>query len=159
MSQFYGYRCYASDNIPIGWLYTIDSGRSYLWTDRPAELKWCKQWKTIKGAERTFEHFDRGWNLQSNGGYLKIEIMPDFEIPLSQSAQSRKRWDTANPEIIKHSKAKYDKKRPVVGFRPTPEIRAWLDEERWEDNGIPETDAALVNRKLEKLRKLECQGY
>lgn len=36
----------------------------------------------------------------------------------------------------------------------------WLGEERWEDNnGKPESDATLLNRKSTKLRKLEQQGY
>jgi hypothetical protein len=61
--------------------------------------------------------------------------------------------------VIKQSKAEYDRKNPVMSFRPTPELIQWLDEERWDDDGKPETDAALIKRKLEKLMKMENQGY
>lgn len=158
MSQFYGYRCYGSDGIAWGWFYTANSGQEYNWTVHSSQLSWCKRWKTARGAERSFDRCNKEWNFRNKGGYLKIEIMPDFEIPLSRAALSRKEWDAANSDVIKQSKAVYDQKRPVVSFRPTSEIREWLDEERWND-GVPETDAALINRKLEKLRKLECQGY
>ena len=69
------------------------------------------------------------------------------------------KWDAANPDIIKQSKAEYDRKNPIMSFRPTPELIQWLDEERWNDDGKPETDAALIKRKLEKLMKMENQGY
>ncbi len=76
------------------------------------------------------------------------------------SRSSQKRWDAANPEVVRESKAKYDEKNPIWSFRPTPELRKWLEEERWDDeDGKPETNAALVIRKLEKLKKLEQQGY
>lgn len=69
-------------------------------------------------------------------------------------------WDENHPEIMKRSKAEYDEKNPIWSFRPTPEMLQWLEEERWNDtNGKPETNAALVMRKLEKMRKLENQGY
>jgi hypothetical protein len=97
--------------------------------------------------------------FSSKGGWLKIEPMPEFEIPLTRNALKRKEWDAENPDAIRQSKAEYDRKNPVISFRPTPELIQWLDEERWEDNGIPETYAALINRKLDKLRNLECQGY
>lgn len=72
----------------------------------------------------------------------------------------QRNWDAAHPEIVRAAKARYDKKNPVWSFRPSTEIREWLEEERWDDErGEPETNAALVLRKLEKLRKLECQGY
>ena len=159
MSQFYGYRCYNSDDLPLGWFYTTDSGKDYNWTTHPAELSWCKRWKTARGAERSFDHFNKGWNFRSKGGCLKIEIMPDFEIPLSRAALRRKEWDAANSDVIKQSKAVYDRKNPVMSFRPTPELIQWLDEERWKDDEKPETDAALIKRKLEKLMKMENHGY
>ena len=69
-------------------------------------------------------------------------------------------WDKNNPDKVKQSKAKYDKKNPTWAFRPTPELREWLEKERWDDeNGKPETNAALVTRKLEKLMEMEYQGY
>lgn len=65
-------------------------------------------------------------------------------------------WDENNPEKVKKSKAKYDKDNPVWGFRPTPELREWLSRDRKEDSdGIPETNAALVLRKLKQLMDWE----
>jgi hypothetical protein len=76
------------------------------------------------------------------------------------SNSPQKKWDEAHPEIIKQSKANYDKKRPVWSFRPEPELIQWLEEERWDnDDGASETNAELLNRKLTKLMKLEQQGF
>jgi hypothetical protein len=73
---------------------------------------------------------------------------------------SRKRWNESNPEVLKEANAKYNAKNPSWGFRPSTELREWLEEERWEDdNGNPETNSALVTRKLKKLMKLEQEGY
>jgi hypothetical protein len=69
-------------------------------------------------------------------------------------------WDKNNPDKVKKSKAEYNKKNPIWAFRPTPEMIEWLEMERWDDsNGNPETNAALVTRKLEKLMEMEYQGY
>ncbi len=47
-----------------------------------------------------------------------------------------------------------------LSFHPQPEILQWLEQERNEDeNGEFESDDTLINRKLEKLRKLEQQGF
>ncbi|WP_052055958.1 hypothetical protein [Myxosarcina sp. GI1] len=74
--------------------------------------------------------------------------------------ETKNNWDKNNPEKIKQSKAKYDKENPTWSFRPTPELREWLKKERWDDrDGNPETNAALVIRKLEKLMEMEYQGY
>jgi hypothetical protein len=74
--------------------------------------------------------------------------------------ETRKRWDDNHPDIIKESKARYNANNPTFSFRPTPELLQWLDEERWEDeDGKPETNSALIIRKLEKLMKLEREGY
>ena len=159
MSQFYGYQCYNPDGVPLGWFYTTDSERACNYTNQSDLLHWGKSWKTKKGAERDFEHENQKWQFSSKGGYLKIEVMPDFEVPVTRNAQKRKEWDAANPDAIKQSKAEYDRKNPVMSFRPTPELIQWLDEGRWDDNGKPETDAALIRRKLEKLMEMENQGY
>ena len=72
----------------------------------------------------------------------------------------QQRWQRKNKDVVKKSKADYDKKNPVWAFRPTPELREWLEKERWDDkDGKPETNAALVTRKLEKLMEMEYQGY
>lgn len=68
-------------------------------------------------------------------------------------------WDKNNPDKIKQSKAKYNKQNPVWGFRPTPRLREWLEKARGNDeNGKPETNAALVIRKLDKLMNMESEG-
>lgn len=73
---------------------------------------------------------------------------------------TKKRWDAANSETVKISKAKYDDKNPVWSFRPTTELLEWLEQERWDDeSGKPETNSALLARKLTKLMNLENQGY
>ena len=73
---------------------------------------------------------------------------------------TKNNWDKNNPDKVKKSKAEYDKKNPVWAFRPTPEMIEWLEKERWDDrDGNPETNAALVTRKLEKLMEMEYQGY
>ena len=72
----------------------------------------------------------------------------------------QQRWQKKNQDTVRKSKANYDKKNPVWGFRPDEEMREWLEEERWDDeNGQPETNAGVVIRKLKKLMKLERQGY
>ena len=69
-------------------------------------------------------------------------------------------WNKNNSNKVKKSNAQYNKKNPTWGFRPTPELREWLEKERWDDkDGKPETNAALVIRKLEKLMEIEYQGY
>ena len=73
---------------------------------------------------------------------------------------TKNNWDKNNPDKIRNSKAKYEKENPTWSFRPTPELREWLEKERWDDkDGKPETNAALVTRKLEKLMEMEYQGY
>lgn len=76
-------------------------------------------------------------------------------------AKSRQqRWNETNPQAIKEAQEIYNQKRPIWSFRPTPENLEWLESERWEDrDGNPENNAALLNRKLEKLRRLEQQGF
>ncbi|MBE9071300.1 MAG: hypothetical protein IM473_15515 [Microcystis sp. M015S2] len=73
---------------------------------------------------------------------------------------TKKLWNESNSEIIQRSKAKYDRKNPIWSFRITPELLEWLNQERWNDgDGNPETNSALVIRKLNKLMKLENEGY
>jgi hypothetical protein len=154
MTQFYGYRCYSPDNEPLGWFYANAAG-DYAHTNDLTYLHRCKYWKTHHSAAKNFDTYNQQWQLDSDGGYLQIETMPDFENPPHRARLKQKEWDAANPEVIKKSKATYDKKNPILSFRPTPEIIQWLEEERYDD----EPNAALVNRKLEKLRQMENQGY
>ena len=72
----------------------------------------------------------------------------------------QQQWNEEHPEAIQRAQVEYEKKRPTWSFRPTVETIEWLEEERWDDDeGKPESNASLLNRKLEKLRKLEQQGY
>ena len=72
----------------------------------------------------------------------------------------QQQWNEEHPDIVQKAQAEYNKKRPVWSFRPTPENIQWLEEERWnDDNDKPESDATLLNRKLDKLRLLEQQGF
>lgn len=156
-AMYYGFRCYNPEGTAIGWLYTANAEKEYNWTDKPQCFDWCKRWKTEKGAKKNFDWYNKQWQFKSKGGYLKIEQMPE---EIESPRQSQEKWDKANPDVIKESKAKYDYKRPTWSFRPTPENLEWLEQERWDDDqGKPETDAALLNRKLSKLRELEQQGF
>ena len=47
------------------------------------------------------------------------------------SRAAQKRWDANHPDVIKKSKKKYDKKNPVISFRPPSKIWKWLEKERW----------------------------
>jgi hypothetical protein len=77
-----------------------------------------------------------------------------------QPLTPQQKWDKKNRKTVQKSKAEYNRKNPVWGFRPDEEMREWLEEERWNDNnGNPETNAALVIRKLNKLMNMERQGY
>jgi len=72
----------------------------------------------------------------------------------------QQQWNEEHPDIVQKAQTEYNKKRPVWSFRPTPENIEWLEEERWNgEDGKPESDATLLNRKLDKLRKLEQQGF
>ena len=161
--MYYGYRCYTEDDEPMGWLYTAHQGADLNYTDNADLFHWCKHWKTKKGAEKNFAHYQQQWQLshRGKGGYIKIEILPDVPALNEKSNRtSQQQWDAKNAKIVKQSKAKYDQKNPVWSFRPTPELIEWLNEERWDkEDGKPETNAQLVIRKLNKLKKLDCQGY
>lgn len=73
----YGYRCYNKNGEPLGWLYTYSNNTEYTWTNK--DLAWCKKWKTEKGACKQFENYNARWKFVSKGGYLKIELMPDYD--------------------------------------------------------------------------------
>lgn len=72
------------------------------------------------------------------------------------SKSKQQQWNEEHPDVIHKAQKEYNQKRPIWSFRPTPENIQWLEKERWEDdNGKPESDATLLNRKLDKLRLLE----
>lgn len=155
---YYGLRCYDKDSQPLGWLYTYESDTELVWTDK--NLGWCKRWKTERGAKNNIDRYNPRWQFKSKGGYLRVELMPEMSKPESPDKSPQQIWNEQHPEVIEKARAEYDKKRPVWSARLTPEIVEWLEEERWQDeSGKPESDTALLNRKLEKLRKLEQQGF
>jgi O-methyltransferase involved in polyketide biosynthesis len=85
---------------------------------------------------------------------LQVNIMND------PYRETKDKWDKEHPDIIKKSKAKYDQNNPTWSFRPSEEIKDWLEEERWDrEDGKPESNAQLLARKLSKLMKLEREGY
>lgn len=71
--MYYGYRCYTKDGKALGWLYTYNNEADLFWTTE--DLDWCKRWKTERGAKNNFDRYNRLWQLKSDGGYLKIEVM------------------------------------------------------------------------------------
>ena len=99
--MYYGYRCYNSEDKPIGWLYTFNNNTEYAWTDK--NLDWCKKWKTQRGAANNFDRYNSRWQFSSKGGYLKIEVMPEFEEPLSAAFRKQRlleEWgDNDNQEL------------------------------------------------------------
>lgn len=109
-----------------------------------ATLETAKTWKTEKGAKKYLEtHLFIG----RAGERLRV-MWTDIEVV---EISSQQQWHTNNPELIRESKAKYDVKHPVFSFRPKPEILQWLEKERLPN----ETDAKLLNRKLEELMQLQ----
>jgi hypothetical protein len=71
----------------------------------------------------------------------------------------QQKWDKKHPEVIKKSKAEYEKRNPKWQFRPDEEMRKWLEEARGKDEKRqPESNAAVVIRKLKKLMKIEKEN-
>jgi hypothetical protein len=138
---YYGYQCYSKNGEPLGWLYTFSSDTEYAWTNRDLHL--CKRWKTPKGAEKHFEQYNGRWQLKSKGGYLKIEVMPEFTESKSSAKSNQQLW------------REYDQAPKVIVFKPQQEILKWLEQERCvNDDGQPESDGEVLNRKLTELMKL-----
>lgn len=154
----YGYRCYTKEDKPLGWLYTFSCDTEYAWTNK--DLRLCKRWKTERGAKKHFEHYNSRWQFKSEGGYLKIEVIYDIPEPESKESRRIKILEEWGDNVIVKPPNKDDEKYSTISFCPKAELLEWLEEEReTNDNGEPETDAALLNRKLEKLMKLEQQGF
>lgn len=74
----YGYRCYSNSGQLLGWLYTYNNDTEYTWTDEK-NLAYCKSWKTERGARKHFNNCNARWTSISKGGYLKIEVMPEYD--------------------------------------------------------------------------------
>lgn len=66
---------------------------------------------------------------------------------------SKNKWDKDHPQVIKKAKAKYDMKNPIWSFRPSLELRDWLEEQRMDSEG----NAHLLTRKLSELMSLKQQ--
>lgn len=156
--MYYGYRCYTSYDEPLGWLYTFSRDAEYAWTNK--DLHWCKRWRTERGAKKHFDSYYKRWQFKSKGGYLKIEVMPDIPEPESAKSRRQKLLEELGDDVAPQPQEKDDEKSPTLSFRPKPEILQWLEEQRWTYNdGEPEPDTVLINRKLEKLMKLEQQRF
>ena len=180
----YGYRCYNKDGEALGWFYTYNNETEITWTT--IDLNWCKQWKTERGAKKNFDRYNRRWRFKSSGGYLKIEVMPDIQEPESAETKARmllEQWGdnvTTKEHTLSPNQAELQgegsSKEPsghgaiaspnngpnlqFLSFHPQPEILQWLEQERnLDENGELESDDTLINRKLEKLRKLEQHGF
>ena len=68
----------------------------------------------------------------------------------------QQKWDKKHPDIIKKSKAEYERKNPKVQIRPDEELREWLHESRIiKAKNKLETMAAVTVRKLTELMRLE----
>jgi hypothetical protein len=104
--MYYGYRCYNSKNEPIGWLYTFNNNTEYAWTDK--NLDWCKRWKTRKGAENNLDRYNSRWQFISKGGYLKIEVMPEFEEPLSAASRKQKLLEEWGDDAIQETTTSFE---------------------------------------------------
>lgn len=156
--MYYGYRCYTKDNEPLGWLYTFASNVEYAWTN--TDLHLCKRWKSERGAIKHFDYYNKNWQFKSKGGYLKIEAMPYIAEPESKELRRQKLLEEWGDDVVVKPQNKVEDNSPTISFCPKAELLEWLDQERWTDNnGEPESDAALLNRKLDKLRQLEQQGF
>ncbi|WP_375466904.1 hypothetical protein [uncultured Nostoc sp.] len=156
--MYYGYCCYTKEDKPLGWLYTFSCDTEYAWTNK--DLHWCKRWKTERGAKKHFEHYNSRWQFKSQGGYLKIEVMYEISEPESTESRRQKILEEWGDDVVIQPKNKSDEKSPTMSFCPKAELLEWLEEERMSDeDGEPESDAALLNRKLEKLKKIEQQGF
>ena len=83
--MYYGYRCYNQDSQPIGWLYTYNNDTDLAFTT--INFDWCKRWKTERGVTKNFDYYNRRWQFQSKGGYLKIEVMP--EVPQTEVSKQQ----------------------------------------------------------------------
>ncbi|WP_414530486.1 hypothetical protein [Nodularia chucula] len=156
--MYLGYRCYSKEDKPLGWLYTFSCDTECAFIHK--NLHWCKRWKTERGAKKYFDRYNRRWQFQSKGGYLKIEVMPDIAEPKSRKSRYQKILEEWGDDVVAQPQKPDDTKYPTMSFNPKPELLKWLEDEReTDDNGELESDAALLNRKLKKLKQLETQGF
>ncbi|WP_375478524.1 hypothetical protein [uncultured Nostoc sp.] len=69
--KYYFYRCYYRSNSSVGLLYTSKNDTVLLTTNR--NLAWCKKWKTLAGAKKNLEKYNKLWQEEHEEGFLKIE--------------------------------------------------------------------------------------
>lgn len=74
-----------------------------------------------------------------------------LKIPIKTPQQ---KWNERNKETVVKSNLKYNKKVPVIAFRPTKSLRSNLEELRLPN----ENDTDLLNRVLQKFLALEGVG-
>ena len=71
-------------------------------------LNWCKKWKTQKGAVNNFDSYNSRWQFNSKGGYLKIEVMPEFEEPLSAASRKQKLLEEWGDDAIQETTTSFE---------------------------------------------------
>ncbi|HEY9811304.1 MAG TPA: hypothetical protein V6D13_18420 [Halomicronema sp.] len=133
---YYAYQCYVNDKF-LGWLYTHSGGEISFTVQN---IEWCLKWKTEKGAQKQFDFYNGRWEHSTEGGYLKISLLPDtFKSP---------------PKHI--NKDNYLNKDEPLTFsvKSTPEIKRWLEVERQK---MPGPNSEIISRKFAEFIKLECQ--
>lgn len=132
--MYYGYRCYNKDGEDEGWLYTARSEQELNPTKNPKLFDWCKRWKTERGAKKNFDFYNRRWHEKTDGGHLKIEVMPEIEV--------EQNTDEVNDQD--------DETNPIwdIEFQDgDKDVLQWLNEQRLDD----ESNQELVMRLLRQL--------
>lgn len=140
--MYYGYRCYNKDREALGWLYTAVSEQELNAIAIENFLVWCKRWKTKRGAEKNFDYYNQRWQYKTEGGYLKIEVMPKLIDE-----------DEPNGENSPPSSDKEESSWTIE--LDDADIIKWLNEERFD----AESNQDVIMRKLRKLMNLENEGY
>ncbi len=69
--KYYFYQCYFRSNKPAGFLYTTHNDTVVLHTT--LNLAWCKKWKTLVGAKKNLEKYNKLWQEKYEEGFLEIE--------------------------------------------------------------------------------------
>jgi hypothetical protein len=143
--MYYGYRCYNRNGEALGWFYTYDSDTAYTYTDK--DFEWCKRWKTIKGAEKNFSNYNKRWGSKNNGGYLKIEVMPesvDKESPQDRRQKLLKEWDESS-------------KSDLTLFKSQDFMTSEQHKYAQSFEETIEEEFALCAREMYKANKLACE--
>jgi len=110
--MYYGYRCYSQEGQPIGWLYTYNNDTDLAFTT--TNFHWCKRWKTERGVTKNFDYYNRRWQFQSKGGYLKIEVVP--EVPQTEIFKVIQKFQQETEQNTNIYKMKNQIKKSELGY-------------------------------------------